>query len=195
MNSRPEVPTRASEPATRRYTATAQALHWVVAALMFLIVPIAWVMVNMEHGAKLHDLLLMLHKSIELTILALVVVRLGWRATHRPPPLPGHLGRVQAGLALASHWLLYLVLLGMPISGYVLSYAGGHPLALFGTVEVPSVVPRSRELLEAAAWVHVAIGQWLVYALVLLHIGATIFHVTVQHDGVLARMLPPQKIE
>jgi cytochrome b561 len=181
--------------APRRYTVTAQALHWVVAALMFLVVPIAWVMMNMEHAAKLRDTLYMLHKSIGLTILLLVAVRLAWRAAHPAPPLPGNFGRVQSGLAFASHWLLYLVLLGMPISGYLLSNAGGYPVALFGTFEVPNVVPHSRSLAEAADWVHVAIGQWLVYALVLLHIAATVFHAAVRRDGVLARMLPPQQID
>jgi cytochrome b561 len=181
--------------ASRRYTVTAQALHWVVAALIFLVVPIAWVMVNMEHTAKLRDTLFMLHKSIGITILLLVAVRLAWRAAHPPPPLPGSLGRVLSGLAIASHWLLYLILLGMPISGYVMEIAGGYKVALFGAFEVPSLVPRSHGLAEAALWVHIAIGQWLLYALVLLHIAATIFHVAIRRDGVLARMLPPQQID
>src|SRR5579875_2981646 len=171
-------------PEVRRYNATAQLLHWVVALLMFLIVPIAWVMVNMGHAAPVRGLLYMLHKSLGVTILLIVAFRLFWRATHPAPPLPGHLARVQAGFAFASHWLLYLVLLGMPISGYLLSYAGGHPFPFVGTFQVPSVVPKDAALSHAAHWVHVAIGQWLLYALVVLHIAATVFHIAVQRDRV-----------
>ncbi len=190
--------TATGEPAqagVHRYTGTAQLLHWVVAALIFLLVAIAWVMRNMPHTAPLRDTLLVLHKSMGLTVLLLVAFRLAWRATHPAPPLPGTLGRVEAALAHASHALLYLVLLGMPISGYLLTFAGGHSLVFFWIFKVPDLAPHDPALADAATWVHLAIGQWLLYALVLLHITATVFHVAVRRDGVLARMLPPQQFE
>jgi cytochrome b561 len=190
--------TTKGEPAQaggRRYTGTAQALHWLIAPLIFLMVVIAWVMENMPNSAPLRDTLFVLHKSIGLTLLLLVAFRLAWRATHPAPPLPGTLGRVEAGLAHASHALLYLVMLGMPISGYLLTYAGGFPVEFFWLFKVPDLVPRDPGLAAAATWVHLAIGQWLLYALVLLHVAATVFHVAIRRDGLLARMLPPQQFE
>jgi cytochrome b561 len=174
-----------------RYTPTAQALHWITVALMFAILPIAWVMVNMPKTAPSRDLVFTVHKSIGLTILALVAVRLLWRAAHPAPELPGGMARWEKTSAFASHWMLYLILIGMPVSGYVLSAAGGHPVTYFDLFTLPGL-PENKPLAHAAVWVHVATGQWLVYALILLHVAATVWHLTVRRDGVLDRMLPAQ---
>ncbi|WP_284945677.1 cytochrome b [Acidisoma cladoniae] len=176
----------------RRYTSTAQALHWITAALMTATLLIAWVMVNMPDTARSAHLLFTLHKSIGLTILAIVAIRLFWRASHPAPPLPGHLARWDRLAASMSHWMLYVILLGMPVSGYVMESSNGYPITYFGVFTLPGL-PKSPELSNAAFWLHVAVGQWLVYALILLHLAATAWHVAVRRDGVLNRMLPPQR--
>lgn len=175
-----------------RYTRTAQLLHWIVAGLMFTILPLAWVMVNMPDSAPRRELLFTLHKSVGLTIIMLVAVRLAWRATHPAPPLPGEMARWERAAAFASHWMLYVILVGMPVSGYLLDAAAGHPISYFGLFSVP-LVPKSPGLAHAAVWTHVAVGQWLVYALVFTHVAATAWHVSVRRDGVLNRMLPEQE--
>ena len=186
------VQTATRPAAGGRYTLTAQALHWVTAALMFTVLPLAWVMVNMPHTAPSRDWIYTLHKSVGLTILSLVAFRLAWRAAHPAPPLAGNLARWERTSAFASHWLLYLILIGMPVSGFLLSAAAGHPTSYFGLFTIPALA-KNEALSHAAAWVHVATGQWLVYALVLLHIAATAWHVAVRRDGVLERMLPAQE--
>lgn len=175
----------------KRYTPTAQALHWIVAALIFSTLPIAWVMVNMPKSAHALDWLFTLHESIGITILVLIAVRLAWRASHLPPPLPDGLARFEKIAAIATHWLLYVILIGMPVSGYILNAAGGYPVSYFGLFTLPGL-PKNPVLADAATWIHVAIGQWLIYALVLLHVTATAWHVAVRRDGVLERMLPRQ---
>jgi cytochrome b561 len=146
-----------------RYTAAAQGLHWISALLMLAILP----------------------------ILALSVLRVIWRASHAPPALPSSMARAESVLATASHWALYIVLFAMPISGYLISAAGGHPVRYFGLFDVPTVVPADPQLARAGLEVHL-LGQWAVYALIVLHIAATAFHVVVRRDGVLDRMLPEQ---
>ena len=175
-----------------RYTLTAQAFHWLTAALMLCVVPLAWVMVNMAKTDASRGWVFTLHKSFGLTILALVAVRLAWRATHPAPALPAHLARWERAMALASHWMLYLILLGMPISGYILSSAAQYPVTYFGLFTLPGL-PKNAALANAADWVHVGLGQWLVYGLVALHVLATAWHVAVRRDGVLNRMLPEQR--
>jgi cytochrome b561 len=175
-----------------RYTLTAQALHWITAALMFVVLPIAWVMVNVPKSAEFRDLLFTLHKSVGLTIVLLVAVRIAWRAQHPAPPLEVGLARWEKVAASGSHWVLYVVLVGMPISGYLLDAAGGYSISYFGLFSVP-LLPKSPALASAATWVHVAVGQWLVYTLIFLHIAASIWHISVRRDGVLDRMLPPQQ--
>ena len=174
-----------------RYTAAAQALHWISAALMLAILPVAWHMTMLSRDDPARESWYTVHKSLGLTILGLSVLRLLWRAFHRPPDLPGTMPRIERGLAAASHWALYVVLVAMPVSGYLLSAAGGHPVHYFGLFEVPSVVPVNPALAKAGGTLHV-LGQWAVYALILLHVAATVWHVTARRDGVLDRMLPPQ---
>ena len=191
----PVTPTRATalpafDAPGGRYTATAQALHWVVAGLMLAAVAVAWTMVLRGANDPQREAWYTLHKSIGLTILALVAVRLAWRATHPAPPLPPRMAAWERGLAWLSHWLLYAILLVMPISGYLLSSAGGHTTYWFWLFAVPDV-PRSNDLARTAVQVHLA-GQWAVYALFVLHLAGTAWHVAVRRDGALDRMLPAQ---
>jgi cytochrome b561 len=172
-----------------RYTLTAQALHWITAALMFIVLPIAWVMMNMPETAPSRSLLFELHKSVGLTIVMIVAVRLAWRAKYPAPPLGARLQAWEKGAAVASHWMLYAVLIGMPISGYLLDATGGYPISYFGLFSVP-ILPKSPAFASAAIWAHVVVGQWLVYALILLHVAATVWHVSFRRDEVLDRMLP-----
>ena len=174
-----------------RYNAAAQALHWLTALLMFAILPVAWHMTTMARDNPTRETWYTVHKSLGLTILALAVIRLVIRALNPPPPLPGLMGRLEEGAAVASHWLLYLVLLVMPISGYLISAAGGHAVSYFGLFEIPSFVPESAKVALTAVQVHL-LTQWAVYGLIALHLLATAWHLIVRRDDVLARMLPQQ---
>ena len=185
---------RARPLRTGRYNATAQALHWVVAVLMFAVIILAWVMTNMADNAAWRGSLYTLHKSIGLTILALVAVRLAWRAARPPPRLPGTLAAWERAAASASHVMLYVILLGMPLSGYVMSATGRFPVTYFGLFNLPSL-GQDKAVSSAAHWVHVATGQWLVYALIALHLTATAWHVAIRRDGVIERMLPSPTTE
>ena len=173
----------------RRYTGLAQAFHWTTAALMFAALALAWVMVNMPRTAPNREFLYTLHKSIGLTILALAILRTAWRLRHPPPPPSNLAGRLEHRLAEAAHILLYVILFGMPMTGYVISSAGGNAISYFGLFDLPAL-PRSETAQHWAVWAHVAIGQWLVYALLLLHLAAVVFHVVIRRDRVLDRMLP-----
>ena len=172
------------------YTATAMWFHWITALLIASILPIAWVMTNMDHGNAWRGLLYTLHKSIGLTIVAVIALRLLWRATHPAPPLAGRAGTAVAALARTNHWLLYAVLLAMPVSGYLLSATGRFPISYFGLFTVPGIGDHPA-LRHTATSVHL-IGQWVVYALVVLHLLGTSYHVVIARDGTLGRMLPKQ---
>ncbi len=178
---------------THRYTLTAQALHWVVAVLMFITIALAWVMVNMAAAMPSREWIYTLHKSFGMTILALVAVRLAWRAANPAPPLPGKMAQWEKATAFASHWLLYIILVGMPVSGYVLSATShGKSVPYFDLFTFPNL-PQNQAANDAARWVHYAVGQWLVYGLIVLHLAATVWHAAVRRDGVLDRMLPEQR--
>jgi cytochrome b561 len=116
-----------------RYTLTAQALHWLTVFLILMILPVAWVMMSLPEGAE-QDRMLVFHRSIGVTIFTVVVIRLAWRSTHPAPPLPSDTPRVMELISRFTHWLLYALLLFMPVTGYLQS-ADGRPVSYFGAVQ------------------------------------------------------------
>jgi cytochrome b561 len=185
VDPRTAAPAREDLP---RYTAAAIALHWLVAVAVVAAVALALTLQRLDLGAT-KDALLALHKSVGLTILALTVVRLGWRVARPPPPMPASIPAWQRAAAKAVHAALYLVTLAMPISGYVSVAARGRATVLFGLWDVPRWVPLDRALARTAENVH-ATSQYLLYALVALHVGAGLYHHFVARDRVLARIWP-----
>jgi cytochrome b561 len=181
---------RFSTRATDRYNDVSQALHWITALLVLAILPIAWVMVNAADNSKLVGPLFMIHKSLGVMIFLVVAFRILWRGLNPAPPLPWTLETWEAWAARISHFLLYLVLLGMPISGYIASCASNHPVSFFGLFNLP-LLAANKPLAKSAGEFHEALA-WAVYFLVGLHVAATAYHLIVKRDGLLNRMLPKQ---
>lgn len=174
-----------------RYAGPAQALHWITAILMLAAVVLAWVFMAMPDTTGGRFGLITLHKSIGQTIFCLAVVRLIWRRLHPPPAMAGRLARWEAWSARWNHWLLYGIMLVMPLSGYILATAAARPSPYFWLFYVPQP-PLVPEFAHAALRVHL-IGQFFVYAFVGLHVLGAAWHVVIRRDATLDRMLPAQK--
>lgn len=161
-----------------KYNAGARTLHWIIAAL---------ILGNLASG--LLDFAIPVHKAIGMTVLALSVVRLGWRLAWKAPPYPASMSRAEVGAAHGVHALLYLFMVGMPLSGWIFSSAGKYPLTWFGLIELPKLaVTKGSALVSAGRSFH-EIGGWLLLALVAGHIAAALRHHFMLKDGVLRRML------
>ena len=176
-------------PDGRRYTEVAQLGHWLTPPLVLAQVAIAWVMLSLPASAPQGGFLFSLHKSVGITIWLLVALRLTWRFTHPAPPAGPDMPRWLDVVGRTNHWLMYLVLFAMPISGYVMSAMGRHGVQFWG-LPLPSL-PRVEAIAKLAALGH-SVAQWALYALVLLHVAATVYHVAVRRDGLLQRMVPAQ---
>ena len=186
---------------SRRYTPGAQWFHWITAALMFTLIPLGWIFGEFKTKGNPPTSFeapfpgtpfayASVHKTLGLVLFTLVVARILYRIANPPPALPGRMGDAQKLLSHASHWLLYAILLVMPISGYILSSAGKHPISLLGLADFPKL-PVSKAVGDTAESIHLY-TQWAVYALILLHIAATAWHTFVRRDAILDRMLPRQ---
>ena len=175
-------------PAATRYTLTAQALHWLTVLLVLAVLPVAWVVVSLPQSAE-RSWLFVVHRSLGITILAVVTVRLAWRAMTPPPPSPGGSVPVLEFAGRLTHWLLYGLLVLMPVTGYLQS-ASGRAVSYFGLLDLPAL-PQNKALDEVCKTLHLA-SQWGLYALVALHVLATAWHVAIRRDGLLSRMIPPQ---
>ncbi|WOJ89070.1 cytochrome b [Methylocapsa polymorpha] len=192
MLERPEFPSRANRSAeAAQYGLVAQWTHWITALLIFAAMIIAWVMIEEARDNPSRPVLYTIHKALGVTIFTIVAFRILWRAANPAPPLPARFARWEAVIAKISHVLLYVVLVGLPISGFIDSQADGHPVSFFYLFDLPAIVPRNKALSELAETAHIWL-QWPLYALIALHILATVWHVGVRRDGVLHRMLPKQ---
>ena len=129
-----------------------------------------------------------LHKVIGVTILALVLVRLLWRWTHPAPPLPASMPAWERRAAHASHWALYVLMVVVPVSGFLMSSALGFPTIVLG-VRLPDLLERNRELGDTLKAVHFYLNKTLL-AVIALHFAAAMKHHFFDRDDVLRRMLP-----
>ncbi|MBB1088180.1 cytochrome b [Lysobacter sp. SG-8] len=175
-----------------RWGAVSQGLHWLI---MLLILGLAIVGLSLDALPRspkyfwVYDL----HKSTGLLVLALVIVRLGWRLyAGTPRPVAGT-PPWQAAIAGATHWILYGLILAMPLSGWLYDSASGlRPLKWFGVATVPKLSPPDEGLADLARDAHEWLF-WVLVALVALHAGAAFYHHVFQRDETLRRMLPGRR--
>jgi cytochrome b561 len=174
--------------ATSRYTRTAVALHWLVAALILGSFAVGLYMVDLKLSPfKLR--LFSYHKWIGVTVFLLALARVAWRWRHPAPALPAAMRPWERVVAHATHMLLYVLLFAVPISGWLMSSAHGFPVVYFGVIPLPDLVPKNKALAETLQTVHYVLNKSLL-ALVVLHAAAAIKHHIHDRDDVLARMLP-----
>lgn len=168
-----------------RYTRTAVLLHWLVALLIFAAFPLGVYMADLPFSpTKLQ--LYSYHKWIGITVLLLVAVRLAWRATHAAPaaaPAP----RWQQAAATATHHLLYVLMVAVPLTGWLMSSAKGFQTVWFGVLPLPDLVAKDKALGDLLQTVHKLLNFTLL-ALVAVHIGAALKHHFIDKDGLLKRM-------
>ena len=190
--------TAADSAAPARYTRVAIGLHWAIAALLVFEVALGLNMEEAKGSAKFT--VFQLHKSVGITILLLVLLRIVWRLLHRPPPL--NAAGWERALALTVHGAFYALLLALPLSGWLIVSTStvAVPTLLYGTIPWPHL-PGFAELAETAreAWreagefVHANLVN-LLYGLVALHLAGALKHHLIDRDGELARMIPARRI-
>lgn len=177
-------------PPVRKYRGPARLLHWVIAVLLFLMIPAGFVMIQEGLAREISNRLFIFHKNMGVILLVLILLRVLFRLVNPPPPMTAQLPLWQERIAAASHGLLYLLLVVMPVAGYVRVRAGGFPIEMLDAWGVPALVPESEALANTAKAVHYY-GALAITALIALHVGAALFHLIVRRDGVFQRMWPP----
>lgn len=174
-----------------RWGAVSQVLHWVIVLLIAAIATLGLLMVEMPNTPDKVGWYA-LHKSLGLTLLALVLLRIGWRLRAGAPlPLQGT-PRWQSRTAAVTHLALYALMLAMPLSGWLFNSAAGYPLQWFGLVNLPAIASEHPDLRELAGEIHEA-GFWVLLALVIVHAAAAFYHHLFLHDATLTRMLPRRR--
>ena len=174
--------------AMTRYTKTAVVLHWLIAVIVFGQFAFGWLMQQIPKSPPgMRADAFNFHKSIGLCLLALMLVRLGWRLAHTPPPLPA-MPRWRMRAAKANQILLYAALIVMPLAGYLGSVWSGYPVKWFG-ITLPSwggSIPWLKSLMSN---VHLA-TSFVLLTLVTVHVAAAVWH-ALRRDGIFERMTLP----
>jgi cytochrome b561 len=132
-------------------------------------------------------ILISIHKPLGIAILALAVLRLGVRLRLGAPPLPGDLPWTQALAAKLSHFVLYALLIAMPLVGWGMLSAGGYPILLYGSLHLPAILPHDDQLHAILLTTHIVLA-YMFFAIILLHVAAALFHALIRRDGLFRSM-------
>jgi cytochrome b561 len=176
--------------------AVSQFLHWLIVLLILLLAIVGLTMGELPKTPK-YFWVYTLHKSVGISVLVLVLLRIGWRLyAGAPKPVPGT-PKWQERIATLTHWLLYALLLAMPLSGWLYDSASGlRPFRWFGLVEMPKLSAPDESLRDLSHGAHETLF-WVLVALVVLHAGAAFHHHIFRNDATLLRMLPrrPRRVD
>ena len=170
-----------------RWSTAAKTFHWLMALLILGNGAFAFWMDGLKPSLQKINMFA-LHKSIGLTVLALFLLRVLWRAIDRRPadmPAP----RWQHLAAKAVHGCLYLLIAAIPLSGWAFNSAHGFPLQYFKQFNLPALVEKNPELSDILGTVHVYLFWFLLLVLV-AHVGGALKHHFIDRDDTLRRMLP-----
>jgi cytochrome b561 len=179
--------------ASERYTGVAIALHWLIALLIFGQIAFGWYLQSVPRKTPDRTVYVNLHKSTGLTIGLLILVRLGWRMTHKAPALPASLPAWQRVAARTSHVALYTCMLVMPTAGYLASNFSKFGVNYFNAILLPPWGVDDRRLYAVFNTIHV-VTSYVFVALIALHVLAALRHLR-SRDGVFNRMWPRQLLK
>ncbi|HEU4654167.1 MAG TPA: cytochrome b [Steroidobacteraceae bacterium] len=171
-----------------RYGAISMLFHWIIVVLII----VQFLLANKEHHLPLGPAkiaVLAQHKSIGITILLLALLRLVWRFFGAVPADPPRAPRWQALLAHGTHYLLYVLLFAIPLTGWLMSSARSFSVSWFGLITLPDLIGPNKGTYSFLHETHEFLGNVLLYVAI-LHALAALKHHFIDRDNVLRRMLP-----
>lgn len=169
------------------FGAVTKSFHWVMALLVISVFSIGWYMDFLPLGMEKLEWMSR-HKSLGVTVLALVILRVVWRMSE---PTPEELGkwRIERLAAKVGHLALYLLMFAMPLTGWTMSSAANYPVSVFGLFTLPNLVAPNQQLFETLRTVHWLLS-WAIAGMVVVHVLAAFKHHFWDRDATLRRMLP-----
>lgn len=175
------------------YTAPAKLLHWSMASVWIAVWVVGFLAVYFRDTLNPAHGLTYWHKAFASVLLFLLVLRVAWRITHRPPATPDHMSALMQRAAHFGHLLLYaLALTALPISGWVWSSIADKPIMVLGIFQLPPLTEPHPDAYDVAKWVHVTFA-WSSVVLVLGHIAMALKHHWIDKDHALRSMLSSSK--
>ena len=181
--------------APAHYNAIAKTFHWLMASLIVCMLLLGWIMTAddiLDGPGK--SLAMHVHESVGMIVLGLGLLRLVWRWINPPPPFPASMPRWERMAAHATHIVLYVLLIAMPLAGWSIISTFPHNPLFFGLFPIPNLpvlpgLPNKKDLREIFENIHATLA-WTIVGFVVLHAGAALKHHFIERDDVLLRMTP-----
>jgi len=170
-----------------RYDNVAVALHWILAIGILCQIALGLYLGEVPRNTPARTVWVNFHKSAGITLAVLILFRLYWRLTHSPPPLPATMAAWERFAARASHALLYVCMVGMPVAGYTATNFSRFGIKYFGLFELPPWGYEDRQIYAFFQGIHKTLAV-IFMALIAIHIAAALRHVALDRDGILRRM-------
>lgn len=174
---------------SKSYGTVTRLFHWVTALVLFGQIPTGIAMTS-EAIPSLNDALFILHKGMGSVFLVLVFARVVWKLTHPVPALLPQTPILQRRIASLTHGFLYVLLVVLPISGYIRTIGDGYPIELLDAMNIPPLLSGIPEIARQMLVLH-KFSAYLLTALIAVHIAAAVQHGLVMGDGVITRIWPP----
>jgi cytochrome b561 len=175
--------------AAQRYTRTAIVLHWLIGVALLGQLALGWIVSEIPRHTPARGYYVNLHKSVGITLGVLIVLRLAWRLTHRPPPMPAFMERWQQRAAITTHLLLYALMVLMPLLGYLASNFSKHGIKFYNLVLLPPWGPDLPAVYKLLNGAHI-VCAYVLATLIALHVLAALQHAVLKGDGIFRRMWP-----
>jgi cytochrome b561 len=182
MNENIAAPT---PPGRWRYAAPAIVLHWTLAVMIASMLGVGWYMMSIEDDPG-SEWYFDLHKSFGIVVFALVLLRIVWRLSHKPAPLPQSVPGWEVKSSILAQRALYACMFLMPVLGFIGASYSKEGVRFFG-LQLPALAVPNHDLAERFFGLHSALA-WVLVALVALHAAAGLKHLLVDKDGVFQRM-------
>jgi cytochrome b561 len=182
------LPARADSPASR-YSASAKWMHWVIAVVVILMIPEGLAMKRLIDEGPTRERLYDLHEAVGALVLIAMILRLARRWAFGAPAPDETLPPLERLASLAAQYAFYVLLIVMPVLGWIGTNAYGDPVSVFGLFTFPALVGKDEAFSDEVFVWHLIVGL-IIAALILAHAGAALYHRYFKRDGVLARMLP-----
>lgn len=180
----------------KQYTGVAIGLHWLIAIVIISMLAVGKYMTQLDENDPVRYALTQWHKSFGISVLLLSVFRILWRLAHKSPPLPTAMPAWEKFVAGLTHYLFYLLIIGIPLSGWVMVSASplNLPTVLFKLIPWPhlppiTTLPNKADIAELSHFAHTMASN-LLGVLLVLHVIAALRHQFIIKDGLMSRMSP-----
>jgi cytochrome b561 len=169
-----------------QFTFLMRILHWTMAAMVLTMLGIG---VTMVASLADYHALVSIHRPLGIAILILVVIRFVVRRLSPLPAFPPTMSPLERRVAEASEYTLYTLMFALPLVGWCMLSAARYPIVLFGSVDLPFILPHNALLYAILRRTHTVLA-YLLFLTILAHFGAVLFHTLIVRDGLLLRMVP-----